>query len=273
MHIPTIHLKFRAISEETFNVGLDTLRKIRLLKKFERRSKANLDVLNTTWHSKHGSNDSELLFLLSIYSASKHLKGIDETMIKVFPDIDDFQSYFRAIYEFTREIWHNRYPINIVFTGGDVVFKRDVSFSSFSGFQMFNYAHSQQIHRSRIGDRKSVIGGDSFFEHYLNADVRYFSHDMDKTLWEIGDSWSKDWVHGIWEYEQDLYNAMLRAQGYSRMKIEPQLAFQLPSNEAKDKKLLRRRNGISLDDAQIVHLHSTRGPSDALELALKLIFS
>ena len=142
---------------------------------------------------------------------------------------------------------------------------------------MFNYAHPLRLHnsngnRSRVGERPDVIGGSETFNHYLNADIRYYSHDMDERLWGIGDSWANNWVSNIWEYEQDLYNAMVRSQGENKIQIAPEYAYQAPVDRFDDHEFLYLWNRLPLESAKLLHLHSSRDPKKALEIGKKLVF-
>jgi hypothetical protein len=182
------------------------------------------------------------------------------------------QEYFRKVYNYTRDLWFKEFPVNILFTGSDVIFKNEVNLTGTSGFQMFNYAKITKDHVSRVGSRDNVTGGSSVFSRYLNCDVRFFSHDMDKSLWEIGDSWANNWIPDIWEYEQDLYNAMLRGQERSLIQIRPEIAYQAPADQYTDKSFLLDWNRMDFENSKIVHLHSTRSPDKALEIAKKIVF-
>jgi hypothetical protein len=95
---------------------------------------------------------------------------------------------------------------------------------------------------------------------------------MDESLWDVGNSWADNWVPDIWEYEQDLYNAMLRNQDDKITKILPQLAYQAPVNKFYNLEFLNKWNGIEIKNSQIIHLHSTRSPDKALEIARDLVF-
>lgn len=268
MSTQTIHLKCRLMDS---NIWVNS--KKNLIKKILNQKLANLDQAGNNWHTHESTRNSpELLWMLSLYSSEIHLKKISRTELKIFANINSMQEYFREVYYFTRDLWRKEYPANILFTGADVIIKEDVDFSRISGFQMFNYASQVEHFRSRTGLRRNIKGGNAVFDQYLNCDVRYFSSDMDDSLWDIGDSWASNWMPNIWEYEQDLYNAMLMAQDQKSILIRPELAFQAPANEIRDDRMLLNWNKISIAEAKIVHLHSTRAPDKALELAKKLIF-
>jgi hypothetical protein len=233
-----------------------------------------LDSASTNFHNEiSNDNSSEMLWLLSLYSAELFLPQTFSTRVKIIPKLADIQDYFQRVYWEIRKIWHDEQPANILFTGADVIFIKPIDFSKFSGFQMFNYASPSHSHKSRVGDRGSIKGGSDFFHNYFNADVRYYSHDMEESLWSIGDSWAKNWVKGIWEYEQDLWNAMLRSQESEKTQITPEFAYQAPVNVFENQKYLFDWNRLSIEDAKLVHFHSSRSPRKALELASNLIFN
>jgi hypothetical protein len=268
--VKNIHVKFRSMTHETWQ-SQGSKSKSKFLKRS--RNGLSLDYARTNFHNKlSGDNSSDMLFLLSLYSSELFLPKSFITQIKIIPDVSDIQDYFYRCYWEIRKIWHDEYPANILFTGADVIFISPVDFSQISGFQMFNYAKSTPSHRSRTGTRNLVLGGNPIFDQYFNCDVRYFSHDLDRTLWSIGDSWAKNWVKGIWEYEQDLYNAMIRTQESKSILIIPEFAYQAPVTHFEDQKYLFGWNHLSIENAKLVHLHSSRSPRKALELAKNLIF-
>ena len=271
MLIKTIHLKFRLMNSAVWFKPRKRLRLSIPSKKIIDR--LGLDNATENWHSLASENNSpEMLWMLSLHSAALNLQNISRTEIKIFTDSSNMQEYFRQIYIYTRDLWYKEYPINILFTGSDVIFKNEVSFSGTSGFQMFNYANLNKEHISRVGSRNNILGGSSIFSQYLNCDIRFFSYDMDKSLWEIGNSWADNWTSDIWEYEQDLYNAMLRGQKKSIIQIRPDMAYQAPADQYADKNFLLNWNQIKIENSKIVHLHSTRSPDKALKIARKLLF-
>lgn len=238
----------------------------------------HLDSVSTNFHQiKSNDNSSELLWLLSLYSAEIYLPRTVVTRVKIIPNFSNIQEYFQETYWQIRKIWYDEYPANVLFTGQDVVFLKPVDFSHFSGLQMFNYAHPKRLHNSngnssRVGERPDVVGGSEIFNHYLNADIRYYSHDMDERLWSIGDSWANNWVKGIWEYEQDLYNAMLRSHGEDKILIAPEYAYQAPASRFDDYEFLYSWNQVPPESAKLVHLHSSHDPKRAIEIGKKLVF-
>lgn len=250
-----------------------------LLRYKKLRKGTNLDQASTNWHSDHSTGNShELLFLLSLFSASKNLRACDRTELKINTSESKIQDYFKEIYFTTRELWHKYAPVNILFTGGDVVFVKPIDFTEVNGFQMFNFAQEVQKFDSRVSkqkfsdDRLNISKRTNSFETYFNADVRYFSHNMNPNLWEIGDFWAENWEYDIWEFEQDMYNAMLREQNDNEIIVDPKFAYQLPVNQIDQKELLKQWNKIDLEEASVVHLHSTRNPDLALQVAKKLVF-
>jgi hypothetical protein len=268
--VRNIHIKFRSMTQETWQSQKNKSKK-KPLRRIPLR--LSLDSASTDFHNRlSADNSSEMLFLLSLYSAELFLPKSFSTQVKIIPDISDIQDYFYRVYWAIRKIWHDEYPANVLFTGADVIFISPVDFSKITGFQMFNYAQPAPSHRSRVGHREGVLGGSEVFDHYFNCDVRYYSHDMKESLWEIGDSWAKNWVKGIWEYEQDLWNAMIRAQELRDTQIIPEFAYQAPVDFFEDEKYLFNWNRLSINDAKLVHLHSSRSPKKAFELANNLIF-
>lgn len=212
---------------------------------------------------------SDKLWMLSLLSARINIKNVDQTILEI-SNSSNVQENFQKTYTFIRKYWHDNYPVNILFLGGDVIARQELIFPDSNFFQMYNFANITKDHESRSGDR-NIIGGDKYFSIYCNADVRYYSHKMTEEVWNVGDAWFQNW-ETYWEYEQDLYNAMMRSQNLEENQIiSPHLAYQLPANEVKDVNKLKAWNNIDLDEADLVHLHSTRGSDKALKIARSML--
>ena len=218
-----------------------------------------------------GSVDvSDRLWMMSLLSAKMNIKNVDETVLEISTS-SNIQENFQNTYRYIRDYWHSNYPVNVLFLGGDVIARKEFEFPDTGYFQMFNYAHVFKEHTSRAGDRKNVKHGSPIFNTYCNADVRFYSHRMSPEVWDVGNSWLESWQN-YWEYEQDLYNAMMRSQKLSiQQMIIPSLAYQLPADEFQDTSKLKTWNGIDLNEANLIHLHSTRGSDKALKIAQDIL--
>jgi hypothetical protein len=217
------------------------------------------------------------LFLLSCATVEKYCTSRKTTIIKIH-DESNFQSLFKRNYSYIRETFQKNQPANLLYIGGDVIAIRDFEFPPTDKlpFQMFNYAKfPEKYHNSRAGER-NFHGGGCFFEHYLNAEIRLYGHNIPEDVWKIGDNWFDNWVN-YWEYEQDLWNAMFRAileregniVNNSSFLPNPSFSFQMPINEIKDQRKIQDWNGISISSAKLVHLHSSRGVKNAVDFVIE----
>jgi hypothetical protein len=159
-----------------------------------------------------------------------------------------FRQQFRAIWD----IWSAE-PCNIYYCGSDVQVLKPVEvFGKYRHFLLFNYT-----------DPKSL----DEYEHFLNADIRYYPVEMDRGMFEQA---LKDVEHATeWNNDQKLYNRMVWSQGLTPAEvIDPKMAYQGPwlpgVQEAKD--YTDAWNGCQLEDANIVHWHGSRNANAKLQL-------
>lgn len=216
-----------------------------------------------------------LLLDKSIETIKKYLKGDYEIIIikknkKKFCDI--FYDQFIEIYN----IYKKNYPCNILYCGSDVLFHNDCNiFDEFDDFRLFNYttvikyplSYNDKTNNylkeclklaSKYNLTINYLKNNQFlyFEHYLNCDIRYFSKNMNNTLFEYGLELINIWKnkydffsHG----DQFIYNFMLWSQHNNINKvIIPKYGYQFVNTylEGNDK-----FNNISIKDAQIIHIH------------------
>ena len=252
---------------------IKTLFKMKLTRKSHSMSApVEEPAIDSAYSDSDGAYQS-VLFLLSCASVEKYCMSPQNTILKVH-DEKSFQSLFKRNYEFIRETYHRIQPANLLYIGGDIIAINNFEFPSTEtySFQMFNYAgYPDKFHISRAGDR-NFKGGEGYFSHYLNAEVRLYGHAMTEEIWTIGDAWFDNWIN-YWEYEQDLWNAMFRAVLQNDVKLDksdsfsPNSAFgyQLPINEIVDEKRIRDWNRIPISSAKLVHLHSSRGVKQAVK--------
>lgn len=259
--VPTVHMKFRNfppsdehINHQETSWDLDT--------------SSNSNLYNRNSSEKHGQVAAEGLWIKSIDTSNANILRIESMILTTYRETNT-QEYFKKIYKRINEYWHENYPVNILFTGGDVVVPKEFTLPHFKFFTMFNYASVNKSHTSRAGKR-NIRGGNEYFENYFNCDVRYYPFTMSEQIWEVGNDWFSNW-QDYWEYEQDLYNAMQREQQAPIDDLlHPKFAFQLPANEFKDSVKIQNWNNLSLKDALIIHLHSTRNSEEALRIAREL---
>ena len=217
--------------------------------------------------------------MLSLLSFEKFLNQDHETYISII-DTNEVQEIFKQNFKNLKRIWIENHPSTIIYVGGDVIAVKEFAFplSENMGLRLIGHASASKSHISRAGDRPSVVSGDPNFSEYFNAEVKILGPAMTEKTWEVGESWLNNWCD-FWEYEQDLWNAMFREDFLlNQTPKEPQIPiigneynFQLPINEVENVEKLLEINEISLDAANLVHLHSSRDQEMALDFALQLL--
>jgi hypothetical protein len=143
----------------------------------------------------------------------------------------------------------------------DVMFIRPTRiFGEFDHFLMFNYTDPRMATCDHYGLK---------FDHYFNCGVRYYPQKMDQKIWKLGFDMIKNWNPERWDSEQIIYNHMMWSQVIRVQQAhQPHLAYQfLNANQTFNDSW----NGVSLvDQAQVVHVHGSRGSSGRAELMEKL---
>lgn len=193
----------------------------------------------------------EKMAKLSEASFFHNLQG-DWEYIKLESEATDVNHVFRQQFAAIWDIWNSE-PCNIYYCGSDVQVLKPVEvFGRYKNFLLFNYT-----------DPKSL----DEHAHFLNADIRYYPAEMDRTMFEQA---TKDVAHATeWNNDQKLYNRMVWSQGLTpEQVIDPTMAYQGPwlpgAQEAKD--FTDNWNGCRLEDASIVHWHGSRNADAKLQL-------
>lgn len=195
--------------------------------------------------------------------------------IVVFEDqVDSYQDIFHNNFQHVYDEFHTEDgPHNILFLDCDTLVVAPVEvFGKFDRFQMFNYTDPKKLTGSDANNKYGLK-----HEHYFNAGVRYYPSTMPKELWDLGWSYAKDWDYNIWGTEQIIFNEMMYSQDRNHETwLRPEMNFQamnVPFNGIDNSSLLRHLNdwnGISMNDAKILHLHGTRGAVNTLLLQWEL---
>ena len=133
-------------------------------------------------------------------------------------------------------------------------------FNKFDTFRMFNYGCDLGLY-SFSGSIYNV-----HFEHFCNADVRYYPSQMNNEVWDIGFEMLKTFDYNEWNTEQIIWNQMLWSQNIPvEDVIIPELAYQAIYVPGGDIELMNKSNNCNFDDAHILHFHASRGIQSKLE--------
>jgi hypothetical protein len=90
---------------------------------------------------------------------------------------------------------------------------------------------------------------------------------MKEEIWELGVGMAKQWDHSTYDTEQIILNAMLWDQGLDvKDVLDPTAAWQWFA----ETRLCESWNQCSINDAKVLHLHSSRGAKNRLEAMQQL---
>jgi hypothetical protein len=201
-------------------------------------------------------NEYKHVYELCKSSAEKYLEEENLTRIMFTGEVNHIQDIFRASLKNLYKIWKENYPCNILYTGPDVLFLKPVNFSKhFDKFMMFNYTAGH--------DCKSMCG----FEHYFNADVKYYPSTMNEDLWKIALEMEATWPdYSFWDYEQIIWNKMLWSQNISITEaLHQDYAYQFVCYDKEfyeNVDAANNYNSFPLEKAKIAHFHNTRNLFD-----------
>lgn len=186
---------------------------------------------------------------------------------KIFTDdVDSYQEIFHKNFQNVYDTWNNGSD-NILFLDCDtlVVAPTEV-FGKFNQFQMFNYTDPKTLEGNDANNKYNL-----HHEHYFNAGCRYYPASMSQDVWDLGWSYAKDWDYTIWGTEQIIFNEMMYSQDRDvNTWLNPAMSFQAMNVTVNNidnpqlQKYLSDWNGIHMNDANILHLHGTRGAGNTL---------
>ena len=209
------------------------------------------------WPGRDRADEGDLYYyyekmaLLSEASFFQNLLG-DWEYIKLESTATDVNHVFRQQFRALWDIWSAE-PCNIYYCGSDVQVLKPVEvFGKYKHFLLFNYTDPKSLEE---------------YEHFLNADIRYYPVEMDRGMFEQA---LKDVEHATeWNNDQKLYNRMVWSQGLTTEQvIDPRMAYQGPwlpgTQEAKQ--FTDSWNGCTLEESNIVHWHGSRHAPSKLHL-------
>ena len=207
-----------------------------------------------------------------IHSAETFIQ--EDFDIVVFEDqVDSYQQIFHNNFKNVHDVWTQDGPNNILFLDCDTLVTAPVNvFGKYDKFQMFNYTDPKRLSGDDLNNKYGLD-----FEHYFNAGCRYYPAHMSSSVWDLGWSYASDWDYDIWGTEQLIFNAMMYSQNPDVAHwLTPAMNYQamnVPHNDIDNPARIQQLdswNGISINDAKIMHLHGTRGAANTLLLQWEL---
>jgi len=182
-------------------------------------------------------------------------------------DVESYQEIFHKNFASVYEAWDIDSPNNVLFLDCDtLIISPTEVFGKYDRFQLFNYTDPKSLQGPDAKNKYNLA-----FDHYFNAGVRYYPDTMTKEVWDLGWSYASDWDYDIWGTEQIIFNEMMFSQDRDHTTwLKPEMNYQIPgvafnSLGAYGKvHQLDRLNGCNVQDANILHLHGTRGALNTL---------
>jgi len=187
----------------------------------------------------------EKMHQLTLASLEKYIGGNWE-LVLFEGEVENAQQMFRDVFIKTHRLWSEQ-RCNILFIDLDILALGSVDFfNQYKDFTMF----------AQIGDERRGLAWDQFY----NCGLRYFPHDMNPAVWDIGLELYKEWNDNCeWDREQLIYSKMLCSQTdfvfpeviinsfYFSYEVDPELVKQY----------------------KLLHFHSSKGPKPVFALIKK----
>jgi hypothetical protein len=184
----------------------------------------------------------------------KHFLQGDWELKFITGEVEQINQAFELTFWAIHDLWHSE-PCNILYTDPDTMAIQAVEiFGRYQNFLMFNHTDPKEFNRTNPYNRT--------YPHFFNAGVRYFPATMNESIWQLGRDMAQTWDPSTYDTEQIILNAMLWDQGITfDQAFDPTIAWQLFRS---DFNFLQQWNACPIQEARILHLHSSRGAVDRL---------
>ena len=227
--------------------------------------KSLFNITNSNWHIKDRSQETDLyakyieMHQISLGSYTRHLKGKWEFKF-ISGTVDTVNEAFQKTFYGIYKLW-NEGNTTILYTDPDTIAVRDINPWEISDkFTMFNYTDPKSFDKPNQYNRK--------FEHFFNAGVRLFPAQMKQEIWNTALTMAQNWDTNTYDTEQIILNSMLWDQGVTLDQVlRPEWAYQaqwLPNQRSVWQQDLW--NGLNINQASIIHTHSSRNVDAKLQL-------
>jgi len=224
----------------------------RVIKKKNYLFKSLFRVKSTNWLISNRDREKDLfenymsMHEISTASFQKFLSGEWELKF-ITGEVDQINDAFEQTFWAIHDLWH-REPCNILYTDPDTIATKSIDiWDRYDQFRMFNFTAPNSYGK---------------FANYFNAGVRYFASTMDRAIWQTGADMARKWNKGDYNTEQIILNTMLWDQGLTLKEVlDPVMAWQGSG--------LNNRQ-CKMEDACILHLHSSRGAKNRLQEMTRL---
>lgn len=218
--------------------------------------KSLFKIASADWHiKKRKEKDLYAKYVrcheISLKSFSHYLQG-EWDYVYIDGEFDTIHLALRHTFYEVYKLWSENAPCNILYTDPDTLALRPLSiWGRYHKFMMFNLSEPKHFSVNNVYGEK--------FPYFCNAGVRYFPATMDQHTWDIGLAMADQWDLSDYNTEQVILNKMLWSQGMDITEIlVPEMAYQahwLPGMDIWRQDIW---NGIEINRANILHVHSSR---------------
>lgn len=224
--------------------------------------KTLFEVTSNNWSSLNKTHETENIYAnyvdmhtLSVSSFKKYLQG-DWELKFIGGKVNSIQDAFKRTWCEIYDLWHNE-ECNILYTDPDTLAIKNINiWDKFNCFMIFNFT-----------DPKSLMTEKIKIPYFFNIGVRFFPKTMNKQVWEFGKQLLNEWDDDVYDSEQVILNKMFWAQGLKlEQALYPNLAYQahwLPTLPLWQQDVW---NGISINEAALIHFHGSRNSTEKLRL-------
>jgi hypothetical protein len=202
------------------------------------------------------------MWKMSLASYKKFIQESFEVVVWDDP-VPDVDTHCTENWYAIKELWHKE-PCNILWAGADTLMIQPTSIfnARFSEFRMFNTTDPKEVPE---------------FSTYLNDDIRWYPHTMSNSVWQLGEEWliqRETHPDRNWGFDQLRHNAMFWSQDIPESdRLHPKLAYQAMKLRSWSQQELTTHdswNGISINQAHILHFHGSRGSQAVIEIMKQL---
>lgn len=199
---------------------------------------------------KNSFDEYKIMHELSIQSYRKNLLG-DWQLIEITGDKNTIQDCFKNTYRYIKDLWHDNYPCNILYTNADTLcIKKLEIFGQFTEFRLFTDSNPIQQQGQ-----------------YINAGVKYFPSQLTPQFWEKFETEYSNWADNDWLYEQNMaINLMFSQNNFDYEKLQDWVVKQIG---LRHHILIADLNEGNFNHA-ILHFHSSQNPLFRLECMQRL---
>lgn len=197
------------------------------------------------------------MYATSRASARKFLAGEWEEILHSAPCLDA-RMFQIAQWYLVKELWF-REPCNILCMGADTMFIKPTEvFGRWNTMRLFNYTDPRNHPE---------------FTNYFNDDVRYFPHDMDPAIWELGERRMAEWFshqQAHWDLGQLINNTMFWNQSIDdNDRLHPYMnwmSHNLRDLSPESLAATHRWNRFPFESVHVMHFNGSRGPAATLDI-------